>query len=53
MLVDLRELNANRFIKKIFQMKNEYLAENPDSYRYPLTVFVVSFFLQTHTAQQH
>ncbi len=34
-------------------MKNEYMVENLDSYRYPFTVFIVSFFLQTHTSEQH
>lgn len=34
-------------------MRNEYLVENLDSYRSPFTVFMISFFLQTHTTQQH
>lgn len=45
LVIDLRELNSNKFIKKQYQMKNEYMVENLDSYRYPFTVFIVSFFL--------
>ncbi len=33
-------------------MRNETLIENPDSWRYPFTVFMISFFLQSHTEHQ-
>lgn len=53
LILDLRDLNANRFIKKELLMKNENLLESAESYRFPFTHFEISFFLQTHTASQH
>ncbi len=34
-------------------MKNEFLIENLNSFNQPFTVFTISFFLQTHTVEQH
>lgn len=51
MIIDLGELNSNHFIKKHYQMSNK--SESLESFRHPFTVFVVSFFLQTHTSLQH
>lgn len=53
LIIDLRNINANRFIKKWFQMRNESVLDHIDSYRLPFTIFEISFFLQTHTALQH
>lgn len=49
LLIDLRDLNANRFLKKHLHMRNEHIIDNLDSYRHPFSLCVCSFFLQTHT----
>lgn len=53
LLIDLRELNNNRFLKKHFQLRNESMIDSLESYRTPYSVCVASLFLQTHTLRQH
>ena len=53
LLLDLRDLNCNRFLKKNMPLRNDSLLDNPDSYRLPFSPCTLSFFLQTHTLQQH
>lgn len=49
----MHELSVNKFLKKHYQMKNESLLDNVDSFRHPFPLCLISFFLQTHTTQQH
>jgi len=53
LIVDLRLISANRFVKKWFQMRNENMVDNVESYRFPFTTIEISFFLQSHTEVQH
>ena len=45
LIVDLRSISANKFVKAWFQMKNEGLVDNVDSFKFPFTTMEISFFL--------
>ena len=45
LLIDMRNLAPNRFFKSYFQLRNELLIDNPDSFKSPFTVCLASFFL--------
>ena len=49
LLIDMKNLAPNRFFKSYFQLRNESLIDNPDSFNSPFTICLASFFLQTHT----
>jgi len=45
LLIDIRNLSPNRFFKSYFQLRNELVIDNPDSFRQPFTLCLASFFL--------
>lgn len=45
LMIDLRELNSNRFIKKHFELRNDLITKDIDSFKQPFPQVIVSFFL--------
>ena len=51
-LIDLRELNANRILKKYLPLRDDSLSGDLNSFSHPFPSLLASFFLQTHSSVQ-
>jgi hypothetical protein len=50
--IDMRELNSNQFIKKHYELRNDSMTKDIDSYKSPFPLAMLSFFLQSHNVNQ-